>query len=366
MPKKNAKKVNSENDDFLDEFIEIGKKNNNAPIFMNNTKNKNDEKHVYDNDNDNFIDDENIDNENIGVENNDVKKLEINTNDLQNIIKRRGRPRKLTSPRQVVKAVKQNKLTTQELDSIQESNSIILHLGKYSDDEIKDETSEKNESHTDANCYDDELKIVSSETNKNKKNTLIMCLSDEDITEDDNYLRQELNKKNAEIKRLKNELNAKSENFTDMHICNRQHQNHNLFEIKTIYFDSNKPTPNKSEFACWNCTYNFDNAPCFIPEKYQAGVYYVFGNFCRDECSLSYILKDDEHKITMRRSLLVKMHREKYGPSRTLRPAFPKEILEKFGGPKTIQQYREETTDYKEYKLKLSIIPCFLEEFCRD
>jgi hypothetical protein len=345
MPKKIVKKTDeNDSDNFMDEFIETPK------LFAEKKKNLKDDK----------CDEE--------INDKDLKKTDVNNLELQNLIKKRGRPRKIISPRQIVKAAKQPKLTTQELDSIHESNSIILRLPKYSDENLSDDKSiiKDNENNTDNYAYNDndDTKISASDTNN--KNALRMHLSDEELSDNDELLKIELKKKNAEIKRLKNELNTKSENFTEMNVNGKQNQKHIALPINTVNIDTNKSTPIKSEFACWHCTYNFDNPPCFIPEKYQSGTYYVFGNFCRDECSLSYILKDDEHKISLRRALLNKMHMEKYGTQHILRPAHPKELLEKFGGPKTIHQYRDDTVDYKEYKLKLSVIQCYLEEFCRN
>ena len=108
-----------------------------------------------------------------------------------------------------------------------------------------------------------------------------------------------------------------------------------------IQFYKNMMVDKKS--ACFWCTYEFDNPPCFIP-KYELNDDVVgYGSFCRPECAVGYLMRenlDDSTKFE-RYFLLNQIYAKVYGFKKNIKPApDPHFVLEKFYGNLTIQEYR--------------------------
>jgi hypothetical protein len=99
--------------------------------------------------------------------------------------------------------------------------------------------------------------------------------------------------------------------------------------------------PETTPVACYWCAHTFSEQPCFLPTKEDCGTYTVYGNFCSPQCGLAYLLKEhmDSHTRWERMALLHRLYPTVRGGR--LYPAPPRESLEKFGGPMTIEQYRE-------------------------
>ena len=102
--------------------------------------------------------------------------------------------------------------------------------------------------------------------------------------------------------------------------------------------------PEKTEVACFWCTCEFENQPCFLPVREDMGTYHVYGNFCSPQCALSYLIEEhlDSHVRWERMSLLHRMYK---GKGDRLYPAPSSESLKKFGGVYTIQEYRNIITE---------------------
>ena len=103
--------------------------------------------------------------------------------------------------------------------------------------------------------------------------------------------------------------------------------------------------PTNTDIACFWCTCNFEGTPAFIPVKEEFGTYHVYGNYCSPQCALAFLLNEhlDTHVRWERMSLLHRMHRM---PGR-LYPSPPRESLTKYGGPFTIEQFRQMNTEKK-------------------
>ena len=101
---------------------------------------------------------------------------------------------------------------------------------------------------------------------------------------------------------------------------------------------------NEKKSACFWCTYDFDNAPCYIPKYEMDGVIYGYGSFCRPECAVAYLMKesiDDSTKFD-RYHLLNQIYSKVYDCKKNIKPApNPHYLLEKFYGNLTIQEYRK-------------------------
>jgi hypothetical protein len=279
----------------------------------------------------------------------------------------RGRPKKA-----VTQTTTQTKPKIFELEQSKEKSSIPLHIPLYDDSTSNDESeiSQKNE-----------FTMNENEKESEKKSSLrnfIMYLSEDDESEDDNNLKslkKKLRKKDDLIKKLKDEIHTKSNDYNDTNYSMSQKKTPDIKMLNMKLFNINRDNKchigEKTNFACWWCTYNFENFPCFIPEKYNDGKFYVFGNFCSYNCALAYILKDDDYKVSNRVALIKRLYAELYDTKEPLFPSPPRELLNKFGGPMTIEEYRNEQQklELKEYKIKFNNIlqiPFHFDEINRE
>jgi len=159
---------------------------------------------------------------------------------------------------------------------------------------------------------------------------------------DINHLIEEINKRDAIIKNLKDTIknfkNISQENILTI----TKETKKTLVNLGLISLDTNKLLySEKTSIACWHCTYTFDSAPLFLPEKYHNGKFYVFGNFCTWSCMLAYNNQIDEYRKQIRNSLIKKLYKDIYGVDCMIKPAAQKEILERFGGPVKIDKFRD-------------------------
>ena len=95
--------------------------------------------------------------------------------------------------------------------------------------------------------------------------------------------------------------------------------------------------------ACFWCTYEYDNYPCYIPKNELDDKIYGYGSFCRPECAVAYLMKeniDDSSKFE-RYSLLNNLYGKIYNYEKNIRPEpNPYYTLDKFYGKLSIQEYR--------------------------
>ena len=96
--------------------------------------------------------------------------------------------------------------------------------------------------------------------------------------------------------------------------------------------------------ACFWCTYDFDNTACLIPKYEMDETIYGYGSFCRPECAVAYLMKeniDDSTKFE-RYQLLNQIYSKVYECKKNIKPApNPYYLLDKYYGNLTIQEYRK-------------------------
>jgi hypothetical protein len=96
--------------------------------------------------------------------------------------------------------------------------------------------------------------------------------------------------------------------------------------------------------ACFWCTYEYDNPTCYIPKYEMDDKIYGYGSFCRPECAVAYLMKenlDDSTKFE-RYHLLNQIYSKVYNFKKNIKPApNPYFLLDKFYGNLTIQEYRK-------------------------
>lgn len=128
----------------------------------------------------------------------------------------------------------------------------------------------------------------------------------------------------------------------------------NIVEIKEI--------PKKSDYVCWWDCHKFDTSPFFAPKRYseKEKKFYVYGNFCSANCTLSYILqkygsRNNTKLLAWFRMLCKKIY--KINISDHIHPAPSKECLKLFGGKYTIDEFRDK---FNTSKVEIIEPPLFL------
>lgn len=115
-------------------------------------------------------------------------------------------------------------------------------------------------------------------------------------------------------------------------------------KLKRLRQQFYKNTLNDKKSACFWCTYEFDNEPCYIPKHEMDGNICGYGCFCRPECAVGYLMRENINDSTKfeRYQLLNQIYSKVYGFKKNIKPApSPYYLLDKFYGSLTIQEYRK-------------------------
>jgi hypothetical protein len=117
--------------------------------------------------------------------------------------------------------------------------------------------------------------------------------------------------------------------------------NQKLKQLKINFYRNGNPD---KKSACFWCTYEYDNLPCYIPKYEMNGEMFGYGSFCRPECAVAYLMKesiDDSTKFE-RYHLLNQIYSKVYNFKKNIKPApSPYFLLEKYYGNLSIQEYRK-------------------------
>jgi hypothetical protein len=115
-------------------------------------------------------------------------------------------------------------------------------------------------------------------------------------------------------------------------------------KLKRLKIQMYKNTNPEKKSACFWCTYDYDNPSCYIPKYEMDKEIYGYGSFCRPECAVAYLMKenvDDSTKFE-RYHLLNQIYSKVYNFKKNIKPApNPYYLLDKFYGNLTIQEYRK-------------------------
>ncbi len=132
--------------------------------------------------------------------------------------------------------------------------------------------------------------------------------------------------------------NTDQDDFDDVNIKDMSAK---IKQLKIQLYKNTLHSEKKS--ACFWCTYDFDNAPCYIPKYEMDGTIYGYGSFCRPECAVAYLMKesiDDSTKFD-RYHLLNQIYSKVYDCKKNIKPSpDPHYLLDKFYGNLNIQEYR--------------------------
>ena len=115
-------------------------------------------------------------------------------------------------------------------------------------------------------------------------------------------------------------------------------------KLKDLRIQFYKNSLNDKKSACFWCSYEFDNQSCHIPKYELDDTVCGYGSFCRPECAVGYLMKeniDDSTKFE-RYQLLNHIYSKVYGYKKNIKPApNPHYLLDKFYGTLSIQEYRK-------------------------
>ena len=157
---------------------------------------------------------------------------------------------------------------------------------------------------------------------------------------------------------IEEEKNVKYEEKEDVPQEHRPLQVFTKCDLMVEFAETNKvkKLPSSTHIACYWCSHTFTNQPCIIPESERKGVYKVYGNFCYPECAMAYLLKEsiDPHIRWDRMALLYRIY-DIDGKGKIF-PAPPRESLQLFGGPLTIESFRA-TIAGKKVRVDIHIPP---------
>lgn len=324
--------------------------------------------------------DSDSDNSDLGDSSNNGKSNKNNTAKItstdptQSAQKKRGRPKKIVVQKQI------QKISLPIKEKEPEEEQLILRIPIFDDDNEDDNSSERNmftmKDDSDNEDNEDNINPFKRESIK-----LIDSLTEtEDINSESSNeydvktLLTELKKRDQIIKKLKSQpVNQKqASQFNDNIPLFTKDAHKKLINLK-LFDMNNGNTPivvDKTNIACWWCSYNFDTMPCFIPDRYVNGKFYVFGCFCTYSCALKYNTDMKDYRVTTRTGLMKDLCNTIFGNTEMLTEAPEKEILQKFGGPMPIDEFRNHhLLCKKEFKIKIPpMIPLVatVEETYRD
>lgn len=115
-------------------------------------------------------------------------------------------------------------------------------------------------------------------------------------------------------------------------------------KLKDLRIQFYKNTLNDKKSACFWCSYEFDNQPCYIPKYEIDDNICGYGSFCRPECAVGFLFReniDDSTKFE-RYQLLNQIYSKVYNYKKNIKPApNPYYLLDKFYGTLSIQEYRK-------------------------
>lgn len=121
-------------------------------------------------------------------------------------------------------------------------------------------------------------------------------------------------------------------------ICNNDGFNYSLEEFNL------KKKDNKTDICCWWCCHKFKTNSIPIPMKYNEvkEVFYTFGNFCSFSCSKAFIENNKKPYYNCSQNGLLEFMRYKItGERKTIKPSPHRLLLNMFGGPLTIEEFRK-------------------------
>lgn len=126
--------------------------------------------------------------------------------------------------------------------------------------------------------------------------------------------------------------------------------NSNIVLLKDMMI--NEEWCDKTNYWCyWDC-HPFENKPFGIPIKYNNGKFHVYGCFCSMECAVAYNFYANENMDNVWENFnLLNMMSNMMSYKLSLNPAISRKCLNVFGGPLTIEQFREKSINNNKFNI---------------
>lgn len=231
-------------------------------------------------------------------------------------------------------------LTKGEVSRIEnDEDCIIAHIPlQDSDIEKYSKKSSSKSNNSDTNFSESEVSVNTENSANNELSLENPTLFNDKKSNTENkyikYLEKKIDKLKKELE-YHNDKNSSTEVFSNDYNIEKLTDNVvNVEEEKLCLKDKN--------IHCWWCCHKFDNTPFPLPNKFYKNKFHVFGVFCSPSCALSYNLDMNDHKIWERNSLIIKLYNIlTENKLDTINPALPRQSLNIFGGPYTIEEYRK-------------------------
>ena len=276
---------------------------------------------------------------------NNINMLNAGSDNQYNAKKSRGRPRKenvdeftsvpIVEPKKRGRKPKENKPVTTK--SITKNEEIVLHLPNISAADLtKHNITIKNNS---TSKSDSEM----SESNTQNTNIFTICDSDSDDSSSFTEKKELL----AKIKTMEEHISKLESKLSEHNKVTSVQQfsvdKHNVTKMNINLIDHTSNEPVKllhTDIACWWCTETFKDLPCFIVRDKKNGAFVVFGCFCSYNCAITYNMQIDDFKMWDRYSLTTELCNIINNTVGNVTAALPREVLKKFGGHMTIEEFR--------------------------
>jgi hypothetical protein len=146
----------------------------------------------------------------------------------------------------------------------------------------------------------------------------------------------------------------------------------NIFESNVNFYNTQQNDwVTETDIACWWCCHKFNYIPLGIPNYICKDKFYLFGCFCSFNCMLAYNLDINDSKIWDRQSYIYQMKNHIDPDNKiNIHPAPPRQVLQMFGGPLSIQEYRESfylvNKEYRYFLPPMISIVGLIEEDVKD
>lgn len=132
-------------------------------------------------------------------------------------------------------------------------------------------------------------------------------------------------------------------------------KNQNTFALTMSNLMTNTVLPLRTNYPCWWCKYDFSNSPIGIPIRYHTDtdVFDTEGIFCSFSCCKAFMLDNPHYKkyLTLLYLLNLKLRGVNVNTrdTVTIKKSPHWKLLEKWGGPLSITEFRNSIVDSQYY-----------------
>ena len=148
------------------------------------------------------------------------------------------------------------------------------------------------------------------------------------------------------------DLEIKTQIPSNFRVEKREHITKNMYHYKEFVDNNNNEWPRSTHIACMWCTYPFNGVPIPMPYKFDSKRkrFKVYGIYCSFGCCKAQSFYVRDQACWRRSSLISYVFKQMYGhmPLDGIKAAPDRECLTKFGGPMTIEKFRETSSNGEE------------------